>query len=66
MQKMKNGDRVEDKVTGFIGTVTAVTEWLTGSSRCEVTPKVKPSGEGDRVAVVRHGASHSIAVTWTA
>ena len=45
MQKWKNGDRAADKVTGFEGTVTAVCEYITGSPRCELTPRVDEDGK---------------------
>lgn len=34
----KMGSKVTDKVTGFTGYVTCIATYITGSTRCEVTP----------------------------
>lgn len=37
--KVDFGDQVTDKITGFKGTVIAITEWLHGCRRVMVQPK---------------------------
>jgi hypothetical protein len=39
--KIKLGDQVKDKITGFIGTVVSRTEFLNGCIQYEVVPKCK-------------------------
>ena len=39
MSKIKLGDKVKDKITGFIGVAVARTEFLNGCVQYEVQPK---------------------------
>ena len=39
------GDRVKDSVTGFAGIATAITEFLLGCRRVQVTPPVDSNGK---------------------
>jgi len=45
MAKIKLGDRVTDRVTGFIGTATTMIEHLNGCKQIEITPKVDKEGK---------------------
>lgn len=44
-KKIKLGDVVEDKVTGFKGIVTVVSEYLNGCCRMGVQPRVDKDGK---------------------
>lgn len=44
-QNIKLGDYAKDMVTGFTGTVVAITEWLHGCKRLTLQPKVSAKGE---------------------
>lgn len=37
------GDRVRDKVTGFSGVITGITQWTTGCARAVVQPALNPT-----------------------
>ena len=39
------GDKVKDRVTGFTGTVTSYTKWLTGRNTAGVQPEVDKDGK---------------------
>lgn len=39
------GDRVECKISGFVGIVTAIAQCLTGCDRAEVSAPMKKTGE---------------------
>jgi hypothetical protein len=39
------GDRVKEKITGFIGIVTGISHWLTGCSTCGVQSKGTNDGK---------------------
>lgn len=41
---IKLGQKVEDKITGFKGTVTGITEYITGCTTVLVQPRVKEDG----------------------
>ena len=41
---IKLGDKVKDKVSGFTGIVTEITNFLNGCTQCVVSPKVKKDG----------------------
>lgn len=45
IRKPRLGDKVEDKVTGFEGTVVAKINYLNGCTQCQVQPKVNEKGE---------------------
>lgn len=45
MSKIKLGQKVRDKVTGFTGTVTAKVEYLNGCVQYCVMPKAKEEGK---------------------
>ena len=62
-KKVELGDKVRDKVSGFVGIATSKTEFLNGCIQCDIIPKVgkdnKPS-EGicmdlNNLEVVRKG-----------
>lgn len=42
---MKLGDYVRDEVTGFSGTVTAVAEYMDGTTQAQVQPVCNDAGE---------------------
>jgi len=42
MSKIKLGDKVRDRVTGFEGIATSKTEFLNGCIQIEITPRLKP------------------------
>ena len=44
MSKIKLGDRVRDKMTGFEGTVNARIEYMYGCTQFEVQPDVDKTG----------------------
>lgn len=39
------GDEVEDTITGFRGTVTGYTKWLTGCDTVQIQPRVDKEGK---------------------
>ena len=41
MNKIKLGDKVRDKVSGYFGIATSRTEYLNGCFQSESTPKIK-------------------------
>ena len=45
MTKVKLGQEVRDKVTGFQGIAISITEYLQGCKRIEVQPKVDKDGK---------------------
>lgn len=42
---LKLGDKAKDKVTGFSGTVIAITEWLNGCRRITIQPNTLHDGK---------------------
>jgi len=44
MSKIKIGDKVRDKITGFEGTVTADIKYMYGCRQFQVTPDVDENG----------------------
>jgi hypothetical protein len=45
MTKIKLGDQVRDKVTGFAGVAVARTQWLHGCDRIAIQPPVDKDGK---------------------
>lgn len=45
MPEFKLGDEAQDTITGFKGTVVAITEWIHGCQRITLQPKVNKDGE---------------------
>ena len=45
MEEIKLGYKCKDIVTGFTGTVTAITKYLTGCDRAVLTPDVDKDGK---------------------
>ena len=43
MEKIKLGDKVRDRISGFEGIATSRTEYLNGCFQIEITPKLKKS-----------------------
>ncbi len=41
MKKVKLGTKVRDKVTGFVGVVTARTEWMTGCATVAIQAEAR-------------------------
>lgn len=39
------GDEVQDTITGFKGTVVAITKWISGCDRINVQPRVGKDGK---------------------
>jgi hypothetical protein len=44
-EQINLGDEVRHKYTGFVGTATAATEYLSGCRRIAITPKVGKDGK---------------------
>ncbi len=44
MSKIKLGDRVKDKITGFEGIVTAEINYMYGCHQFQVTPEIDENG----------------------
>ena len=44
MAKIKLGDRARDTITGFSGTVVAITTWLNGCDRYMIQPNTLKDG----------------------
>ncbi len=44
-KKIKLGDRVKDKITGFTGIVTGTHQFLTGCDKCTVQPEKMVEGK---------------------
>jgi hypothetical protein len=42
--RMQFGDKVKDKITGFVGIATARCTYITGSDQVLITPPVKDDG----------------------
>ena len=50
-EKIELGDEVKHRYTGFKGTATAYTDYISGCRRITITPKVKKDGTlGDSMA----------------
>lgn len=45
MPEIKLGDIAEDRITGFRGTVVAITEWINNCRRITMQPKVDKDGK---------------------
>jgi len=45
MTKVKLGQKVKDKITGFEGIVMATAQWLTGCDQCIVRPQMLKDGK---------------------
>ena len=41
---LKLGMRVQDKITGFVGVVTGLVDYISGCSQALLTPKIDDSG----------------------
>jgi len=42
---IKLGDEVKDQISGFTGTVVAITEWLNGCRRITIQPRMLHEGK---------------------
>lgn len=64
---LKLGDKAQDKISGFAGTIVAITEWLNGCRRITIQPSQLHEGkpvdnstfDAEQVAKVEEGPTLS-------
>lgn len=61
MSRILMEDYVEDKITGFKGTVVGIAKYLNGCSRCEVQPKGLHEGKSIQSEWIDEGQLELIA-----